>query len=290
MRKLLQVFFVFIVLIGCNNASDKSVSSNIALVDSIQSSTNHYCYENAAGTDSVRLRIDLVGTDVSGELLYAIRGKDRNEGSVHGEWFGDTLVLDYMYQSEGSLSSRQVVFMKQDSLLVEGYGANEEVDGKIRFVNRAELSFGQGIRLKEVNCETPLAASSPVASTALIQVEQGSEVLYMYRWELKELKGTTIEEAKRGEFFLLFTPGQVGRVSGKVGCNRISGNVEFLENRGLKFGAIASTKMACPDMEQEAIFLQSLSEVNQWKIVNNELHLMLNGSGIAIFQAVTGKK
>ncbi|MCF1715602.1 META domain-containing protein [Flavihumibacter sp. RY-1] len=289
MGKLLRVLFVFIVLAGCNNASDKSVSSSVALVDSIQSSTNHYCYENAAGTDSIRLSIDLVGTDVSGELLYAIRGKDRNEGSVHGEWFGDTLVLDYMYQSEGSLSSRQVVFIKQDSILVEGYGASEEVDGKIRFVNRAELSFGQGIRLKEVNCETPLAASSPVASTAPIQLEQGSEVLYMYRWELKELNGTTIEEARRGQFFLLFTPGQVGRVSGKGGCNRISGNVELLENRGLKFGAIASTKMACPDMEQEAIFLKSLAEVNQWKIVNNVLYLQKDGSNLALFQSVTNK-
>lgn len=290
MGKLLRVFFVFIVLIGCNNASDKSVSSNIALVDSIQSATNHYCYENTAGTDSIRLRIDLVGTDVSGELLYAIRGKDRNEGSVHGEWFGDTLVLDYMYQSEGSVSSRQVVFIKQDSLLVEGYGASEEVDGKLRFVNRAELSFGQGIRLKEVSCEAPLAASSPAASTTPIQVEQGSEGLYKYRWELKELKGESIGEAKRPQFVLLLMPGQPGHVSGKGGCNRISGSFELNGTNGLKFGAIASTKMACPDMEQEAIFLQSLSEVNQWKIVNNELHLMLNGSSIAIFQAVTGKK
>jgi heat shock protein HslJ len=289
MGKLLLVFFVFIVLIGCNNASDNSVSSNIALVDSIQSSTNHYCYENAAGTDSIRLSIDLVGTDVSGELLYAIRGKDRNEGSVHGEWFGDTLVLDYMYQSEGSLSSRQVVFIKQDSLLVEGYGASEEVDGKLRFVNRAELSFGSGIKLKEVNCDEPSATTSPAASTAPILVEQGSEVLYMYRWELKELNGTTIEEARRGQFFLLFTPGQVGRVSGKGGCNRISGNVELLENRGLKFGALASTKMACPDMEQEDAFLKTLAQINQWKIADNVLYLQKDGSNLAVFQSVTNK-
>ncbi len=290
MEKLLRLCCLFIVLIACNNASDKSMNSSVSLVDSIQSSTNHYCYENAAGTDSVSLHIDLVGTDVSGELLYAIRGKDRNEGSVHGEWFGDTLLLDYMYQSEGSLSSRQVVFLKQDSLLVEGYGASEEIEGKLRFVNRAELSFGQGIRLKEVNCEALLMASSPAASTAPIQVEQGSEGLYKYKWELKELKGESIDEAKRPQFALLLMPGQPGHVSGKGGCNRISGSFELNGTNGLKFGAIASTKMACPDMEQEAIFLKSLSEVNQWKIVNNELHLMLNGSSIAIFQAVTGKK
>ena len=289
MEKILRLCCLFIVLIACNNASDKSVNSSVSLVDSIQTSTNHYCYENAAGTDSVSLHIDLVGTDVSGELLYAIRGKDRNEGSVHGEWFGDTLVLDYMYQSEGSLSSRQVVFIKQDSLLVEGYGTSEEVDGKLRFVNRTQLSFGSGIKLKEVNCDEPNAASSTAASNTPIQVEQGSEVLYMYRWELKELNGATIEEAKRGQFFLLFTPGQVGRVSGKGGCNRISGNVELLENRGLKFGAIASTKMACPDMEQEAIFLKSLAEVNQWKIVNNVLYLQKDGSNLALFQSVTNK-
>lgn len=289
MKRIFWLSGIASLLFACNNNSGEQISGKTPLVDSIQTSDNQYCYKNAGGSDSIWLQLNLVGTDVSGELLYAIQGKDRNQGSVHGEWLGDTLLLDYMFQSEGTLSSRQVIFIRQDSLLLEGYGASEEVDGKLRFVNRSALSFGSGIRLKQTACVATME-STGVSSTTPLQVEQGSEALYKYQWQLKEVKGILIAEAKRPQFTLLLMPGQPGRVSGRGGCNRISGSFDLSGSDGIKFGAIASTEMACPDMEQEDLFLKSLAEINQWKIVNNELHLLQDGKGIVIFQAVTGKK
>lgn len=299
MKNLSLLLGCVVILMACNNSVTEEKVNSTALVDSIQIADNQYCYENAGNGDSVRLQIDQVGMDVSGELLYAIRGKDRNEGTVQGEWLGDTLLVDYLFQSEGSLSSRQLVFLKKDSLLIEGYGASEEKDGKLKFINRAELKFGSGIQLKQSDCKqvgpgvgeavssaSSGATSSPVSGKG---EDQGSEVLFMFRWELKELNGNHIEVDKRAQFFLLFTPGQVGRVSGKGGCNRLTGTFELVGERGMKFGAIASTKMACPEMEQETLFLKALAEANQWKIIDNQLFLLKDGSNLAVFQSVTVK-
>lgn len=288
MKNLSLLLGCVVILMACNNSVTEEKVSSTALVDSIQIADNQYCYENAGNGDSVRLQIDQVGMDVSGELVYALSGKDRNEGTVQGEWLGDTLLVDYLFQSEGSLSSRQVVFLKKDSLLVEGYGASEEKDGKIKFINRAELKFGSGIQLKQSDCKQ--AASGAASSTVSGKGDdQGSEVLFMFRWELKELNGNSIGVDKRAQFFLLFTPGQVGRVSGKGGCNRLTGTFELEGERSMKFGAIASTKMACPEMEQETVFLKALAETNQWKIIDNQLFLLKDGANLAVFQSVTVK-
>ncbi|KYP16400.1 META domain-containing protein [Flavihumibacter sp. CACIAM 22H1] len=294
MKNLFLGFGCVLLLIACNNSVQEEKSTASSLVDSIQLADNQYCFESANMNDSVQLQLDQVGMEVSGELIYAIKGKDRNVGTVQGEWLGDTLLLDYLFQSEGALSSRQLAFLKTDSLLLEGYGASEEKEGKMKFSNRAELKFGAGIRLRKVDCK---AAGSSIAPPPVSgggaagagSEGQGSEVLYMFRWELKELNGTALDVVKGPQFFLLFSPGQVGRVSGKSGCNRLSGSFELLDKQGMKFGALASTKMACPEMELEAAFLKALAEINQWKILDNQLILMKDGANLAIFQSVTVK-
>ncbi len=289
MKNLIAFLVLAVSITACNNEAEKKLNT-ITLVDSVQTSNNQFCYESTNPRDKIILSIHLVGTDVSGEMLYAIQGKDRNEGTVHGEWIGDTLLVDYLFQAEGTISSRQLIFLKEDSMLVEGYGESQEVDGKIRYADRSKLSFGSGIRLKEVNC-TDQPENQPENSTAIpVQVEQGSEELYRYRWELKEMNQQQVAKDKRPNFALLFTPGQQNRVSGIGGCNRLSGSFELSGTNGFKFGPIASTKMACPDMEQEAMFLKALAEINQWKIEKNELYLKVDGATVLIFEPITGKQ
>lgn len=292
MKNVVWLCAASILTISCNNFSADEIAENKdSFADTIQTIDNQFCFESQNGKDAVLLTYDLVGNDVSGDLGYAIQGKDRNEGTVRGEWLGDTLLLDYLFQSEGSLSSRQVIFLKQDSLLLEGYGASDEKDGKWQFTNRADVKFGGGITLKRVGCrnELPAAQNAVAAAVKKDTSSQGSEVLFMFRWELKELNGTKINEDKRALTYLLFSPGQVSQVSGRGGCNRLTGTFELSGTREFKFGAIASTKMACPEMEQETVFLKALAEVNQWKAIDNELFLQKDGTNLAVFQSVTNK-
>ncbi|MEZ4801392.1 MAG: DUF4377 domain-containing protein [Gelidibacter sp.] len=64
-----------------------------------------------------------------------------------------------------------------------------------------------------------------------------------------------------------------GQIMGSTSCNKYFGNIN-LENSNFKVNTIGSTKMACNDMATEQLFLQTLSEVNSYKIENDKLKLM----------------
>lgn len=292
MKKLSYLLGLSIVFAACNNSSTAGEAEKTdSLVNGIRTAESHFCFESFNGKDKISLQYDLVGDDISGDLMYAIDGKDRNEGTVQGTLNGDTLLLDYMFQSEGELSSRQVAFLKRDSLLVEGYGNSEERDGKLEFTDRAELKFGAGVQLRRVNCkdESSTAPAAPASAAAATPTQQGSEILYMFRWELTELGETVIAQDKRPLVFLLFSPGEKGRVSGKGGCNRLSGSFELKGTSGMSFGPLAATKMACEEMELETRFLKALDEVDTWKVIDNVLFLSKGATKIAAFQSVANK-
>lgn len=97
-------------------------------------------------------------------------------------------------------------------------------------------------------------------------------------WVLEELKGSVV--SKEG-----FNGGDVpnmeininnNRFSGFSGCNRMTGSI-FYEKDILRFTQIASTRMACPNMEKESEFLTALQNIVTYKIENNRLFLS-NGS------------
>lgn len=104
-------------------------------------------------------------------------------------------------------------------------------------------------------------------------------------WKLVELEGKAInpKEFEREQPHLVFSLAD-GRVSGNAGCNRINGS---MEPRGYKlfFGAIASTRMACPNMELENQFLQALSEKELgYKVDDKKLELLDNGKVVLVFE------
>ena len=74
--------------------------------------------------------------------------------------------------------------------------------------------------------------------------------------------------------YLQFTDDSETRVSGSTGCNRLMGGYVQEADR-LRFTALATTRMACPDMTQEQAFLDALNSTTGWHIENNEL--VLNG-------------
>jgi copper homeostasis protein (lipoprotein) len=77
------------------------------------------------------------------------------------------------------------------------------------------------------------------------------------------------------------------RASGSGGCNRITGSFELEGNR-LRFGQMASTRMACPEgMEQEQRFLDSLEKVEHYRIRGSHLEFLdAAGAVITRFEAV----
>ncbi|HLT33301.1 MAG TPA: DUF4377 domain-containing protein [Aquaticitalea sp.] len=64
-----------------------------------------------------------------------------------------------------------------------------------------------------------------------------------------------------------------GQITGSTGCNKYFGNV-ILENNNFKVNTIGSTKMACATMDAEQRFLQTLNEIETYKIQNDMLQLL----------------
>ena len=66
--------------------------------------------------------------------------------------YGDTLRALYTFMSEGVESTRQVIFLKQDSLLIEGIGDLKEENGRVVFDNVNSVEF-EGIVLVQSDCK-----------------------------------------------------------------------------------------------------------------------------------------
>lgn len=93
-------------------------------------------------------------------------------------------------------------------------------------------------------------------------------------WVLEEMKGTTVskESFNSKEVPNMEVNINTNRFSGFSGCNRITGSL-FYEKDVLRFTQIASTRMACPNMDKENEFLTALQASTSYKVENNRLYL-----------------
>ena len=117
----------------------------------------------------------------------------------------------------------------------------------------------------------------------------GSEMLFMNQWNLTELEGKAVVITAGTQPHLLFFPGQVSRVSGSTGCNKLNGSFALSAANSMKFSPLATTRMACVGDNVESKFLEVLGKVNSWAIINKQL-LLKNGEVImAKLNAVTAE-
>jgi heat shock protein HslJ len=129
-----------------------------------------------------------------------------------------------------------------------------------------------------------LACSNPRTGTqSTTDDSAGPEALGGQKWSLIELQGqpVPVTEPNR-EPHLVFAD---QRVSGSTGCNRITGTVEFTERAKIKFQPLATTKMACPDMDLEGRFLSVLELADNYQVSNDLLLLNQGETLIARFKA-----
>ncbi|MCO5248670.1 MAG: META domain-containing protein [Chitinophagales bacterium] len=120
-----------------------------------------------------------------------------------------------------------------------------------------------------------LLALSCKSTKVSTDVKAQTTTLENTKWRLVEVLGKPI--AEYGE--LMKTPEFVfdskeGRISGNAGCNQIFGSYKLLGGNRIEFGALASTMMACQNMNLEKIFNKSIPIIDTYAIYdNNELVL-----------------
>ena len=107
--------------------------------------------------------------------------------------------------------------------------------------------------------DEPAAAQPPLEGTTWTLVEVGGE------------PAVALPDDRRAELVL----DAAGRkLAGSSGCNRLVGGYE-LSAQGLRFGAVASTKMACaePLMKQEQMLEAALRATTGYRIRGRALEL-----------------
>jgi hypothetical protein len=132
---------LIILLAACNNNKNTSKANRHAQC---------YQYSGTAGTITMRLEEN---DFFSGILVYELKEKDRNGGTIQGKLQGDLLIADYSFVSEGSLSVRQVAFKKIGNNFIEGYGDVVVIDNKAVFKDISTLQFNSDMVLSVINCQ-----------------------------------------------------------------------------------------------------------------------------------------
>lgn len=78
-----------------------------------------------------------------------------------------------------------------------------------------------------------------------------------------------------------------GKLSGIGACNRLMGSYTVEPKLGIRFGALASTRMMCPDVDMESQLAAVLESATHYDIDYDILMIMQDGAIKAMFRAVT---
>jgi hypothetical protein len=161
-KSLLLLTAIAMFASACNsgNTDDKSVdSTSVTSIDTsltpsvpVQEKISE-CYIYTKNRDTAKLKINTENEELTGDLSYNLFEKDSNKGTISGEVKGDTILAEYTFDSEGMRSTREVVFLKRDRKLYEGFGEVQEKNGKTVFKDRTKLKFGDAIVFSLTDCK-----------------------------------------------------------------------------------------------------------------------------------------
>ncbi|UZD66138.1 META domain-containing protein [Marinobacter sp. AN1] len=105
-------------------------------------------------------------------------------------------------------------------------------------------------------------------------------------WKLVELRGNAVNvpQGQQGEPHMIFRDD--GRVNGFSGCNRFVGEYT-VTGANLLFDSMASTRMACPDDNNESVLYDVFADTAGVFLEGKVLKLLdEQGHGLARFEAV----
>lgn len=152
MRNIIPILAIFAsTMLACQGNSTKTTVTDAKVAET--DTTSNQCFQYINKKDTASLSLEINNGKVNGALSYKLFEKDKNDGTITGIVNGDTIIADYTFQSEGTISTREVVWLKKNDQLVEGFGEGEESNGKMKFKNLANLRFDQAMVFKPVICK-----------------------------------------------------------------------------------------------------------------------------------------
>lgn len=129
-----------------------------------------------------------------------------------------------------------------------------------------------------------LAAAALLFAMTACCCSQKSLPLEGTAWKLARMDSIPASVITAGEdaFTLLFNAADT-LVAGRTNCNRFFGPYE-LKGKSLRFGTLGMTRMACPDLQYEDLFVRMLDRVDGFEIKGSDLKLLDGKQVLAEFK------
>jgi len=208
-----------------------------------------------ADCEALETTITLAADSYTKETVY--KGKSREVFKETGKYTwnasGNTITLS------GSEAPNQY-FVGENMLF------HLDADGK-----RIEVDLASKYQLSRIEISEPIA---PAQKAEPKTKEVAKVELKNSKWRLVKLYGKTIEKNKDSKREHGITFNTDGRFSAFAGCNSMAGSYELQEEVSrIKFSKVASTMMACEDMETEQELAKVLEMADNYNFDGKTLKL-----------------
>jgi len=115
------------------------------------------------------------------------------------------------------------------------------------------------------------------------EAAESDSILGAY-WVLYSLEGQDVQRPQNTQTaYVRFEEGKT-RVIGFTGCNRFSGKYK-LSGQKLTMSNLSSSRMACPEIDQENKMLDLLGQVDSYRVAGDLLTLYAGETAVATFRA-----
>ena len=106
-------------------------------------------------------------------------------------------------------------------------------------------------------------------------------------WKLHTTDGKLLQLNEEEERPVIEINVEEKRFSGKGVCNRLFGTIKLGNNNALTITEVGSTKMMCPNIALEDIFINALREVKAYRLKEGELYFLgMDGGELMSFKRV----
>ncbi|AFL79623.1 heat shock protein [Aequorivita sublithincola DSM 14238] len=265
--QLFTIAIAALTLYGCGTTQNKEIMNGDNTNDEKTITETKWVLETLEGK-----KID---TPKSGEeISFTMDAKENRISGYSGcnRFFGNFKLEDGNRINFSALGATKMAcpdkaFNESEFLEIFGLADNYTITGNI-------LSLNVGKR-------APLATFR--------KLENKSETITEKYWKLKTLEGQNVVMSKNQAkeiYFMLKTDDN--RVTGFAGCNTMMGSYTLEEGNRIRFSQMATTLMACPDVNvNEAEFLKIFELADNYTINGDTLSLNVGRRApLAVFEAV----
>ena len=150
------IIFAFLLFFACKPKEESNASMEVMQIE--QDTTIRVnpllelgCYGYKADGNEIKMSIKELDAEVKADLTYALKEKDKNEGTFVGTFVDNKLIGTYTFMSEGMESTREIAFMVTDNKLFEGFGDLD--DSGTKFKDRNNITYSTSMPLSKPGCE-----------------------------------------------------------------------------------------------------------------------------------------